>query len=588
MDLNKAEVIYVKPDRVKISVSNLNDFKDAEENLQVGSYLQVIDEYEDKKLIAIIDSFSIDLVDSKENNTEFDRKYIIEASPLGVLEGKKFSRGGDTLSIPPKEVKPATSDQIKAIFEDSISEEDKFIFSKLSKNNQISIPVDGNKFFNKHIAIVGASGSGKSHTVAKVLQEAIDYKENYLNNSHIVLFDIHSEYQTAFNKPNMIDISNLTLPYWLLNDEELEELFLDTGDRNNYNQSSVLRSVITENKKKHNPEIENIFFDSPVKFNVIEVLNCLKNIANETINAKNKKRYMIISAEYEYDTSKTIKEEYGIELSSEMRYEEYFAEVLEFYPSKASNVSKGPYADGTLDKFISRIESKVHDSRYKFIFGEPSFESEFDKVLKQFIGYTDEKNSNITIIDVSGIPFEILSITVSLISRILFEFGYYKKQIFKENNTPLLVVYEEAHKYAPKSGLSKFRNSTNAIERIAKEGRKYGVSLCIVSQRPSEISETVFSQCNNFIAMRLTNPDDQNYVKRLLPDSLEGVTSSLPSLKTGEALLIGEAVIMPTIVTIDRSPENLQPSSNDIKFLKEWKKEWLNIDFKQLIESWNK
>ena len=150
---------------------------------------------------------------------------------------------------------------------------------------------------------------------------------------------------------------------------------------------------------------------------------------------------------------------------------------------------------------------------------------------------------------------------------------------------PLLLVYEEAHKYVPKSDLARFKSSRASIERIAKEGRKYGISLAIVSQRPSELSETIFSQCNNFIAMRLTNPDDQNYVKRLLPDTLGSVTDILPSLQSGEALLIGEATVMPSIVKIDRCEH--EPSSNDIPYLEKWKNEWYDkVDFKTITTKW--
>lgn len=152
-------------------------------------------------------------------------------------------------------------------------------------------------------------------------------------------------------------------------------------------------------------------------------------------------------------------------------------------------------------------------------------------MLAILLAYKSEINSNITIIDLSGVPFEILRITVSLISRLMFECGYYMKQINKSDFVdPLLLVYEEAYKYVPKLKDSKHNSSTIAIERIAKEGRKYGVNLAIVSQRPSEISETIFSQCSNFVVMRLTNPQDQGYVKRLLPDSLGSITEVLPSL----------------------------------------------------------
>ena len=206
----------------------------------------------------------------------------------------------------------------------------------------------------------------------------------------------------------------------------------------------------------------------------------------------------------------------------------------------------------------------------------------------QFLSYKTDNTSNVTIIDLSGVPFEVLNITVSLISRLLFEFGFYSKKyhIKKETEIPLLLVYEEAHKYVPKSNLSKFRSSTLAIERIVKEGRKYGVTAMIVSQRPSEISETIFSQCSNFIAMRLTNPNDQSYVSKLLPDTLNALIDTLPSLQQGEAILIGESVVMPSLIYMDKcSPE---PSSSDIKYLQVWKESWKDVAFSSLINNWNK
>ena len=202
--------------------------------------------------------------------------------------------------------------------------------------------------------------------------------------------------------------------------------------------------------------------------------------------------------------------------------------------------------NGSLGNFINRLENKINDKRLEFVLGDECKFSDFETAIRAFIGYTLKHESNITIIDLSGVPFEVLSITVSLISRLLFELSYHIKQSSKHstNETPLLLVYEEAHKYVPKSELAKFRSSRASIERIAKEGRKYGVTLLIASQRPSEISETIFSQCNNFIAMRLTNPDDQNYVKRLLPDALGSMTDTLSTLKSGEALLIGPSGII--------------------------------------------
>ncbi|MCI9038407.1 MAG: ATP-binding protein [Clostridia bacterium] len=538
-----AEVIGVFPDKIKISVDDLENFSLANESLKVGSYLRVLDN-ENAVLIAIIENFSIEVKEDEK------KKYIIEATPLGLIIDGKFQRGGDTIAIPPKRVEPAKREEIEKIFMDSIEKNKKFVFAKLSTDNTINVPVDGNKFFNKHIAIVGSTGSGKSHTVAKIVQEAINSKDNGyngLNNSHIVIFDIHSEYKSAFPNANCIDIDNLILPYWLLNSDELQELFIDT-EANDHNQRNVFKESVVSNRKKYfdgsDKEKDKIHFDSPLFFEINDILK----------DAKDKNEEMV--------------------------------------PGARDTMKAGPL-NGKLSNFVSRLENKINDKRLEFLLGDRSKKITFEETLKQLISY-DSNKSNVTIIDLSGIPFEVLSITVSLISRILFEYGYYYKRLRCKknpnenvnNDVPILLVYEEAHKYVPNSDLSKYRASKQSIERIAKEGRKYGVSMLLASQRPSEISETIFSQCNNFIAMRLTNPTDQNYVKKLLPDTYGGLINKMPTLKAGESLLIGDSIIVPSMVQIDEC-EN-KPSSSDIPYFELWKEEWKDLDIQSIKDEWYK
>ncbi|MFY0404455.1 anti-phage-associated helicase HerA [Pantoea dispersa] len=586
-----AEVISVYPNSIKIIVGDLDDFKDGQ-NLKVGSYIKVPSDDESMMLIGIIENFSIEAKDNGE------RRYLIQANPLGIIKNGKFERGGDSIALPPKQAAPATFEDIDNIYRNSVDKNKHFEFCSLSYNDDIRIPLDGNKFFNKHIAIVGSTGSGKSHTVSKVIQTAISGKNGdfKLNNSHVIIFDIHSEYRSAFPDANFLDVNNLSLPYWLLNSEELEEILLDTGERDNYNQSSVFRMLVTANKRKHNPSMSKVFYDSPVFFDINEVETALKNLRDETRNSKASDRYMIVGesgvADEKKDSSTT--SECGCQLSDIERIEKYFNCKFEFYNSKASNISKGFYADGTLDKFISRFSEKINQDRLSFLFSDDSRNQKFENVIKSLLGASETlgSNKNVTIIDLSGIPFEVLSITVSLISRLIFEYGYIYKKLMesqdKDTDFPVLLVYEEAHKYVPNSDLVKYRSSKKSIERIAKEGRKYGVTLLLASQRPSEISETIFSQCNNFIAMRLTNPIDQNYVKRLLPDTLGAIIDTLPSLKAGEALVIGESIVLPSIVAIDECPKDRQPSSNDIKYWEIWKDQWHNVNFSDVKDHWLK
>lgn len=579
----KAEVIAVYPDRVKIAVEDIAAFSDGK-SIKVGSYLRITDS-EDCALIATIENFCIEVTEKAE------RRHIIEALPLGIIEGGRFIRGGDTLTIPPTGVAPATEEDVRKIFEESVDARKKFVFSSLATNYDVKVPVDGNRFFNKHIAVVGSTGAGKSHTISKLIQSAVAEKNGgyALNNSHIIIFDIHSEYKTAFPNANFLNVENLNLPYWLLNSEELEEILLDTGERDNYNQSSVFRHLVTENKRRHNPKKKSIFYDSPLKFDIREVLNALYNIKSETVNTKTDSRYMIVDDSYTLHDGKTDAGD-GLKLTAAQRLNRYFESRLEFHQTKQHSISKGDYADGSLNKFFARFESKVAQERLEFLFGSQSEQATLESTLKSLLGYRDK--SNVTIIDLSGVPFEVLSITVSLISRILFEHGYYYK-VLRSNkgepinsDAPILLAYEEAHKYVPNSDLAKFRASKLSIERIAKEGRKYGVTLLLSSQRPSEISETIFSQCSNFLAMRLTNPSDQNYVARLLPDTLGNLCDKLPTLSAGEALLIGEAVVMPSLVKVDECDP--VPSSNDIPYFELWKEEWKELDFSAIKREWLK
>lgn len=546
-----AQVVAVFPDKVRIVIDKLEDFKLAEESLRVGSYVRIADN-ENAILIAIIENFEIVVRDDGMRN------HIIEAFPLGVLRDGEFERGGDSLAIPPKDVKPATIEDIKRIYSDSVNVEEGFCFSKLSSNSAVQVPVNGNKFFNKHIAIVGSTDSGKSHTLATIIQKAIAEKAgNFtLNNSHVIVFDIHSEYRSAFPSANFIDVSNLSLPYWMLNGEELEEFFLDT-EANDHNQRNVFKEAIIQDRKARFQGLETdrqrIHLDSPLIFDIQAVLETAKSRNEEMI-----------------DTGET-----------------YASGAKKGQPK----MTQGSLF-GKLTNFVNRLESKINDRRLDFFLGTKSKEVTFEATLQTLLGYSAGNKSNITVIDLSGVPFEVLSITVSLISRLIFEYGYIYKRLRCANNpnekvnsdVPILLVYEEAHKYVPNSDLSKYRSSKTSIERIAKEGRKYGVTLLLASQRPSEISETIFSQCNNFIAMRLTNPVDQSYVRKLLPDSLGSLIDKMTSFRQGEALLVGESVVLPSIVQIVQCDP--APSSNDIPYWELWKEEWKDLNIAELKAEW--
>lgn len=254
--------------------------------------------------------------------------------------------------------------------------------------------------------------------------------------------------------------------------------------------------------------------------------------------------------------------------------------------AKAEKASNGPF-NGEFNRFIARLENKINDKRLEFLMkpknekGNPYLSSDFEEILKQFLGYLDK--ANISIIDLSGVPFEVLSITISLISRIIFDFAFHysklKHDINETNDVPFLIVCEEAHNYVPKSGGADYNASRKSLERIAKEGRKYGLSLMVISQRPSEVSDTIFAQCNNFISLRLTNMADQSYIKNLLPNNTNSVADILPTLAPGECLVVGDATPIPAIVKMDMP--NPRPQSENVEVHKVWCQEWKTINIKE-------
>jgi DNA helicase HerA-like ATPase len=201
------------------------------------------------------------------------------------------------------------------------------------------------------------------------------------------------------------------------------------------------------------------------------------------------------------------------------------------------------------------------------------------QLLRDFLSI--DTGSQMAIVDLSGIPSEAIGVVAAVVSRIVFEFNFWNPE---RDRFPILLVLEEAHNYVPNRTDYKLQAAKVAIERITKEGRKYGIGTIVVSQRPKELSETVLSQCNSFIAMRLTNPDDQAYVRKLVPDSLAGLMDMLPALRTGEALMLGDFVALPTRVMID-CPEP-KPKSSGVEFAKWWANGIKDMDVDRVVRRW--
>ncbi|CAN7727884.1 ATP-binding protein [Pseudomonas sp. GL-B-26] len=590
-------VVSSSPTSITIEINGLEDFEKFKSELQVGKFLK-IEDGNHNFAVASIKNISGQHVD-KDGKLEW--KFIIESAPAGALMKNDngeyvFSRGTQVLPVPTEKVHVFEAVDLDIIF--SRTGNYNYKVGTLSNNKAIEFHVDGDKFFGKHIGIVGSTGSGKSCTVARILHNAIGINNNEnLNqeiqkNSHIIIFDMHSEYASAFTMHesqkfnlNLLNVDGLKLPYWLMNSEELESLFIEGSEQGAHNQISQFKKAVILNKEKYNTGLTSITYDTPVYFSITEVFNYINNKNNLTTYEKDGNTYLATLA--------TPKQVYS---------EECLWDSIEFEQSSGNGkhatigekVSKDGGFNGEFDRFVSRLETKLHDKRLEFLLkptkatGAEYETKDFEDILKQFLGYLEK--SNVTIVDLSGIPFEVLSITVSLISRLVFDFAFHysklKHKLEETNNVPFMIVCEEAHNYIPRSNNAEFKASKKSIERIAKEGRKYGLSLMVVSQRPSEVSDTIFSQCSNFISLRLTNTIDQGYIKALLPDSANGLVDLLPSLAQGEALIVGDAVLMPSLVRLKKpSPE---PKSASVNVFTEWNTNWQEVVFETVIERWQK
>ncbi len=411
-------------------------------------------------------------------------------------------------------------------------------------NKDATAYLDGNKLFQRHAVIVGNTGSGKSCTVATLIEEIAKLKS-----SNSVVFDIHGEYQPIqgdnikhYKIAGPIDgFSNeiIYLPYWLLTYEEMISMMIDRSDNNAPNQAMIFSRTVLEKKKEFLNSInktdvsEDITIDSPTPYSIESLLEKLNGINTEMVDgAKGKK--------------------------------------------------KGDF-NGTLSRFIQRLENKVNDKRLNFLFSNDGNLLNYDYLnqLCSKLMTPGTCDGGVKIIDFSEVPSDILPLVISLVARIIFSVQQWTE---RDNINPIALFCDEAHLYIPqntKGGMEE--QSLNSFERIAKEGRKYGIGLVVITQRPSEVDRTVLSQSSNFIAMRLTNVDDQNVIKRLLPDSLGNFGELLPVLDVGEALVVGDASLLPSRIIVNMpDPE---PNSSTINFWSEWSKENTNNTLDNAIES---
>ena len=502
---------------------------------QPGSHVKIA--VRDRNVIGIVSSISMNSphlpsVPYDPASPPAGRK-IADCILIGTMGAEGgFIRGVAVYPTVGQRVKMVSSDELKSIF--SEYNEYEFSFGRPSQADDQRAYINVDRFFGQHIAVVGTTGCGKSCTVVSILQQAM----RKYPDAHIVVLDLHGEYGSAFpENALLIDADKVELPYWLLSFDEFQDLTVDMNEFSAKNQITILRDALVRAREgtvgqDRLRKGERVTADSPVFFAIEDMLGQIRNWN------------------------------------------------IQMVPDSAGNMEAGPLY-GAFDRFLIRLDSKVSDPRFKFMFSPTTYtdNDSLVQLLRDFLSI--DTGNQMAVVDLSGVPTEAGGVVAAVVSRVVFEFNLWNPE---RDRFPILLVLEEAHNYVPNRTDYKLQSAKAAIERITKEGRKYGIGTIVVSQRPKEQSETVLSQCNSFIAMRLTNPEDQGYVRKLVPDSLAGLMDMLPSLRTGEALILGDFVALPTRVMID-CPDP-KPMSSDVEFAKWWSAGIRDMDVDRIVRRW--
>ena len=432
-----------------------------------------------------------------------------------------------------------------------------------------SIPalINVNKLITRHSAVVGTTGSGKSTTVASLLNALSDTKK--YPSSRILVFDIHGEYGKALkDRANIFKINadksdtstekELYLPFWALNFEELIDISFGkfTAEKD---QNVVLERILQEKLKsiikypKTGIETDTLNIDSPIPFS----LNHLwYELYTETLGKfyPDKDGFPLA---YETDVD-------GNEIKGNPT-----TATPPIFKKINTNKANGDRVQHPIETPLNNSQqlhslgSKLRIPRYDFIFkpGEwsPKEDGQTDKDLDSLIKDWIGSDKPITILDLSGVPIAILNTIIGVLLRIVYDGLFWARNLSQGGKErPLLLVMEEAHNYLNSEG-----SALSIVQKIVKEGRKYGIGTMIVSQRPSEINATILSQCGTFFALRLSNSTDRSHITSAVSDNLEGLTSMLPILKTGEAIILGESVKLPMRTIIKAPPRDKRPDSQD-------------------------
>jgi hypothetical protein len=424
------------------------------------------------------------------------------------LTGKlyNFRRGVTRYPMPGCEVFPVTTADLKQVY--AADDRAHIGIGTVYPTQDIRAALYVDAMLGKHFALVGSTGTGKSTSAALILHKICEMAPL----GHIVMIDPHGEYASAFRHNGAIyDVTNLAMPYWLMNFEEHCEVFLTTSGSERQIDADILSKCLLMAKAKGRigQEIAKLTVDAPVPYMLSDLTNLIGLEMGKMDRAGDTAPYLRLRTKID-------------EIKADPRYGFMFSGML--------------VAD-TMASFLQRIFRLPGD-------GKP-----------------------ISIVDVSGVPSDITSVVVAVLSRMTFDFAIWSRN---EPQRPILLVCEEAHRYIP-AGHDNDNSVGRILGRIAKEGRKYGVSLGLITQRPSDLAEGVLSQCGTIIAMRLNNERDQAFVRAAMPEGARGFLDAIPALRNRECIICGEGVAIPIRVAFDGLEESKRPASGDPLFSQLWR-----------------
>lgn len=430
-----------------------------------------------------------------------------EAVRTGLGESEfVFQRGVVTYPLPGQGIFVASVVELQRIY--NRPDKPSVHVGALSQAASLPVYLLTDDLLGKHFAILGTTGSGKSCSVTVLLRSILEVAPR----AHVILLDPHNEYRRAFpDLAEVIDPTTLNLPHWLLNFEESVELFIGKTEHVATSQTNILKDAILAARRDFGADgipTEKITVDTPVPYRLGDML----------------------------------------------------AHIDAAMPPQASK------QDSYL-KIKNKAETLQQDSRFSFMMRpDATVGDQLAEIVGQYLRIPVSEKP-LSIIDLSGVPSDVVDVVVSVLCRMVFDFAVWSPRPVQ---VPVVLICEEAHRYAPRRDDAAFQPTKQALSRIAKEGRKYGVGLGLISQRPSELAESILSQCNTLIALRMSNEQDQNFVQRALPDSVRSLISILPTLRTQEALVVGEGTVVPVRLRFNDLDEAHMPQSADVPFAALW------------------